>query len=118
MVAVVEERIRTWGSKVVMMIEDSNHLTTTVYTNLELYARFVTDDSFIVVQDTKLSRSWYVDANASPAARKAGPSGAIEAFLATERGMDFVVDRRFEYYISSEHAAGFLRRTKGGPKSL
>ena len=35
------------------------------------------------------------------------PSAAVDYFLKhTDIGQDFVMDRRFEYYVSSEHAQG------------
>ena len=52
----VEARITQWGSKKIMIMEDSNHLVKSVLGNILAYSHLVTKDAFIVVQDTKLSR--------------------------------------------------------------
>lgn len=86
----------------VLVVEDSTHQSQMVRRNLENYAQFVSPGSYLVVQDTKISR-W---------GNTEGPLAAIDDFLASEKGSDFVTDRNFEYLLYSQHHKGFLRRRK------
>ena len=52
----VKARIKQWGSKKIMIMEDSNNVLKNVLGNIMSYAHLVTKDAFIVVQNTKLSR--------------------------------------------------------------
>jgi len=85
-------------AKVVMVIDDSDHSKETVRKNLAAYSQFVTPGSYFVVQDTRIG----------------GPLQAVRLFLDTDAGRSFCIDRRFEYFIYSQHFDGFLRRRKGG----
>ena len=42
--------------------------------------------------------------------KMAGPARAVRNFLEHPTGKDFVVDRKFEYFVYSQHSGGFLRR--------
>ena len=103
MVETVEKLIKEWGSKTILVIDDSNHLTEVVLENINAYARFVTPGSYLIVQDTKMFRLNKKDPNVNP-------SGAVTQFLKSDRGKDFYIDRNFEYYVITQHPEGFLRR--------
>jgi cephalosporin hydroxylase len=105
MVDKVASMIKEWGSKCVVVVDDSNHLTEIVRDNLRNYARFVTNGSYFLVQDMKLKRIW---AASSPAL----PHKAVDSFLDSELGRNFRIDRTFEYYLYTQHARGWLRRVK------
>lgn len=106
-VPIVQALIQKWGSKTVMVMEDSNHKTKSVTDNLNSFAPFVTPGSYFIVQDTKMRRLMH--------SKKVDPLLAAERFLASQAGSDFEVDRSFEYYHCSQHAQGFLRRKKQKP---
>ena len=73
-----------------------------VAAELDAYcSRFVTNNSYCIVEDTKLSRMTI----------KGGPLEAIWAFLGTRQGQDFEVDQGRELFYS-QHVLGYLRRTK------
>jgi cephalosporin hydroxylase len=101
----VDSLIKRWGSKRVVVIEDSNHLTEVVANNLHAYAQYVTPGSYLIVQDMKMHRI-YQD-------RKVSPRIAAQSFLeAHPLGPEFTVDRSFEYYYYTQHAQGFLQRKR------
>ena len=78
----------------VLVIEDSNHLVDTVKKNLAAYHGFVTPGSYFIVQDTRLG----------------GPWRALQDFLRSENGSCFDIDKRWEYFIFSQHFDGFLKK--------
>ena len=104
MLSIIDDNIKVWGSKCVMVIEDSNHLTETVLENLNAYAKYVTPGSYMIVQDMKMSRLL--------SESKISPQAAVDTFLHTKMGRTFSVDRTYEYYHYTQHAKGFLRKTK------
>jgi len=92
----------------VMVILDSNHSIDHVKRELELYSQFVTENSYIIVEDTNL--------NGHPVMRAHGPGPmeAVREFLHTNN--DFVIDRNREKFYLTFNPCGYLRRvTKLGP---
>ena len=104
MVDIVRQRIIDWKSTNVLVIDDSNHLTSVVLKNLRLFSQFVSVGSYFLVQDMKMSRLL------RDPRRKVSPSTAASLFLKSPRGQSFYVDRSFEYYFYTQHAGGFLKR--------
>ena len=81
-------------AKSVLVIEDSNHEFDSVSKNLHAYYDLVTPGSYFLVQDTRLG----------------APLQAIQLFLDSKNGTCFDIDKRWEYFIFSQHFDGFLRR--------
>ncbi len=105
MIDTVKLLINKWDSKKVLVIDDSNHLTDTVYENLMLYTQFVSLDSYFLVQDTKMRRLQF-----NP---DADPLSSIAKFFKTSNiANTFIIDRSFEYYILTQHPNGYLKRIK------
>ena len=87
----------------VMVILDSDHSEGHVRKELDLYANFVTRDSYLIVQDS------CIDVLPTARSQRPGPLPAIRRFLAThpEFEIDHQADSRF---LISHHPCGWLRR--------
>jgi cephalosporin hydroxylase len=86
--------------------EDSAHVFETTLAALEGFAPFVPDEGFLVVEDTcvdiepmRLTADW-----------PHGVRPALDKWLATREGSQFVVRRDLELYGLSCHPGGFLQR--------
>jgi len=86
-----------------MVMHDSDHRGATIAVDLPIYQRFVPVGSYLVVQDTKLSRM---------RGGRYTTMEAVENFLKTPEGANFRVDKTFEYLLFSHHHNGFLQRIK------
>lgn len=86
--------------KVVMVNLDANHEFEGLLRELLLYAPLVTQDSYLVVQDTKLDKIWGT----------AGPTAALNAFLALSPEGEFVPEPELKFHGYSQHA--YLRRAR------
>lgn len=84
-----------------VVMHDSDHRRATVLQDLQIYHRFVQPRSYLVVQDTKLSRM---------RGGRYSTLEAVEDFLASPAGQGFAVDKTFEYLLFSHHHSGFLQR--------
>jgi cephalosporin hydroxylase len=93
---------RAAGKEQVMVVLDSDHRAHHVRKELELYSRFVTVGSYLVVEDTHVNGHPLID-NHGP-----GPYEAVEEFLRDRS--DFVVDRSREKFLLTFNPCGFLRR--------
>jgi cephalosporin hydroxylase len=90
----------------VMVILDSDHSESHVRKELDCYARFVTPNSYCLVQDG------VIDVHSAFAVDRPGPLPAIEAFLKTTN--EFEVDEeRCERFLITHHPKGWLRRKAG-----
>ncbi len=87
----------------VMVFLDSDHSEEHVRRELELYAPFVTPESFFLVQDT------VIDTHASMKASRPGPLPAVEKFLKEHSEFDMEAERSLKFLIS-HHPRGWLRR--------
>jgi cephalosporin hydroxylase len=98
----VERLLKSRQCKRTVVMHDSDHRGFAVERDLQIYHRFVDLGSYLIVQDTKLSRM------------RGGRYQTLEAvhnFLATKAGKGhFIIDRSFEYLLFSHHHSGFLRR--------
>ncbi|KXZ54516.1 hypothetical protein GPECTOR_4g581 [Gonium pectorale] len=84
----------------VLVLLDSHHTEAHVEGELRNYCPLVSEGSYCIVQDTKLSRFGLVG----------GPAPAIRSFLASTS--DFAVDRDREPFYT-QHVGGYLKRVKG-----
>lgn len=104
----VVDKVRETISSVhgpVMVILDSDHSTSHVSKELELYAPFVTPNSFILAQDG------IIDVLPIFRSGRPGPLPAIKDFL--KRHPEFEVDiERSQRFLISHHPMGWLRRRK------
>lgn len=104
--AAVVERVRTAVTAArgaVMVILDSDHAAGHVRRELELYAPFVTPNSFILVQDG------VIDVLPFFRAGRPGPLVSIKEFV--ERHPEFDVDtERSQRFLITHHPYGWLRR--------
>lgn len=101
-VAKVERLLQERQCKRTVVMHDSDHRGFAVERDLQIYHRFVQPGSYLIVQDTKLSRM------------RGGRYQTLEAvqnFLKTPAGKGrFVVDKTFEYLLFSHHHNGFMQR--------
>lgn len=111
--------LQKWKAQRVVVIEDSGHIYDMVLDNCRHYHSLVTPGSYLIVQDTKLTRFGKGGAcqkRPTPEQRllclkerpKEGPGDAIATFLA-ER-VDFEVDVSWEFLYYTQHAGGYLRK--------
>jgi len=85
----IQPRIK---DKKIMVILDSDHSKEHVLKELEIYSKFVSVDSFIVVEDTNTS----------------GPLGAVFEFM--DKTSNFIIDRSCEKFYLTFNPMGWLRR--------
>jgi len=96
----VEELIKP--NNVVLVILDSLHSATHVLREMEIYSRYVTPGSYLIVEDTNLG------GNPVIAGSFGGPMVAVKKFLKNNK--NFVVDRERERFRMTFSPNGFLRR--------
>ena len=122
--APIVERVRgllkQWNATTVLVSEDSNHNYDIVLGNARAYAPFVSVGSYLLIQDTKLTRfqkarscvkaASVVEEDACWAKTKLSPGDSVHTFL--EENNDFEIDRALEYLIYTQHAEGFLKRVR------
>jgi cephalosporin hydroxylase len=100
---------RVAGAHKVLVILDSDHSFEHVCAELEAYSGFVTEDSFLIVEDTNLS------GHPVHPEQERGPLEAVRRFLAGNAR--FVPDRSREKYLLTFNPFGYLRRT-GTPGAI
>jgi len=91
----------------VLIILDSNHTMDHVLKEMELYSKFVSKGSYLVVEDSNLFGH-----PIRPERYRfgKGPYEAIETFLLQHS--DFTIDKECEKYFMSFNPCGYLIRTK------
>jgi len=101
---VTDQIAREVSGKKVLVTLDSLHTRDHVLRELEIYSKFVTPGSYLVVQDTNI--------NGHPVAPASGPGPmeAVEDFLKTHD--NFVVDRSREKFLLTFYPGGWLKRVK------
>ena len=99
------------GRKVLVSL-DSNHTHDHVFRELELYAPLVSVGSYIVVFDTAIEFFSYLDKNQDrPWGEGNNPWTAVQAFLKTDMGKNFVIDKEVEQRAGATAAIdGWLKR--------
>lgn len=98
---------------VVLVTLDSLHSAKHVLKELELYSKFVSPGSYIVVQDTIIDQKkkyfdWFVRPWALDS--ESGPGQATRIFL--EENRDFQSDSQWEKYYFTFYPGGFLKRIR------
>eukprot|EP00746_Dinoflagellata_sp_MGD_P037679 gnl/MRDRNA2_/MRDRNA2_190549_c0_seq1.p1 gnl/MRDRNA2_/MRDRNA2_190549_c0~~gnl/MRDRNA2_/MRDRNA2_190549_c0_seq1.p1 ORF type:complete len:300 (+),score=22.98 gnl/MRDRNA2_/MRDRNA2_190549_c0_seq1:42-902(+) len=90
----------------IFMIEDGHHTKDSVLNNLLTYHHYIKPCGWILIQDTKTTRLnsylWGVDWTE-------GPIEAQREFI--KRFPEYKVRRRYEYYLYTQHAQGWLQKT-------
>lgn len=101
---VVSEIAREAGEGKVLVTLDSLHTREHVLKELNLYSKFVSSGSYLIVQDTNI--------NGHPVYPEFGPGPmeAVEEFLKNNR--DFEVDRSREKYLLTAYPSGFLKKIR------
>ena len=89
----------------VLVILDSDHTCSHVLAELETYAPMVTEQSYLIVEDTNVS------GHPALPIYPAGPMEAVDLFLADHP--EFVVDRDQEKFLMTFSPSGYLRRLAG-----
>lgn len=97
----VEGHLKARQCRRTVVMHDSDHRRTTIERDLEIYHRFVQPGSYLIVQDTKLSRM---------RGARYSTLEAVTDFLQTPAGTDFRIDKTFEYLLFSHHHNGFMQR--------
>lgn len=90
------------GAKTVMVILDSDHSCNYVIEEMKCYAPFVTNGSYLIVEDT--------DVNGHPILPDHGPGPfeAVSAFLTSHP--EFEVDASREKFMMTQNPRGYLRK--------
>eukprot|EP00927_Polykrikos_kofoidii_P042977 TRINITY_DN37032_c0_g1_i1.p1 TRINITY_DN37032_c0_g1~~TRINITY_DN37032_c0_g1_i1.p1 ORF type:complete len:381 (-),score=57.68 TRINITY_DN37032_c0_g1_i1:59-1201(-) len=88
----------------VMVMHDGSHVHRHVLEDLKNYDRFTTVGSYMVVQDTKMTRMY------TPLFKDPYPLEAVEDFLQDQGKDRYVVDKQYEFLIYSQHHDGWLRK--------
>ena len=101
---VTDQIAREVSGKKVLVTLDSLHTRDHVLRELEIYSKFVSLGSYLVVQDTNI--------NGHPVSPESGPGPmeAVEDFLKTHD--NFVVDRSREKFLLTFYPGGWLKRVK------
>uniref|UniRef100_A0A7S1Q5R9 Rhamnosyl O-methyltransferase n=1 Tax=Neobodo designis TaxID=312471 RepID=A0A7S1Q5R9_NEODS len=95
-------------AKTVLVIEDASHRYPDTLENIEASYHWVTKGSYLLVQDTKMDR-FVAGLGQKYGKYKFGPMRSVDEFIA-KHGDKFVIDRRFEYLLYSQHHRGWLYR--------
>lgn len=100
--------------KTVMVVLDSNHTHDHVLAELNTYAPLVSIGSYIVVFDTAIQFYGHLDKNQDrPWGKGNNPWTAVQEFLETDIGNDFVIDKEVEQRALITAAPdGWLRRVR------
>jgi cephalosporin hydroxylase len=97
----IEKRIS--DKQKVMVILDSDHRKDHVLNELRLYSKFVTFNSYLIVEDSN------VNGHPVQAAFGPGPMEAIEEFIRDSK--DFTVDNDKEKFLLTFNPKGYLKKT-------
>lgn len=95
-------------AKKVLVIEDASHRYPDTLENIEATYHWVSPGSYLLVQDTKMDR-FVAGLGRKYGRYKFGPMRSVDEFMA-KHSDKFVIDRRFEYLLYSQHHRGWLKR--------
>merc|ERR1712228_682237 len=87
-------------SKTIVVNLDANHEYDGLMKELIYYAPFVSENSYLIVQDVKLDKIWGT----------AGPTAAVNTFLSLAPEGEFVVEPELKFHAYSQHI--YLRRAR------
>jgi cephalosporin hydroxylase len=96
-------RYEAAGNKTVLVILDSDHTKDHVLKELETYSKFVSPNSYIIVEDTNINGNPVYD-DFGP-----GPMEAVDEFLT--KNANFIVDIEREKFFMTFNPKGYLKRT-------
>ena len=103
-----EVKSKIKGDDEVLVVLDSNHSYKHVLSEMKLYARLVTSDSYLVVMDGLQADVWDI-----PSGKKEwkddNPLRAIKDFL--KENSDWVEDKYYNRLLVTSNPSGFLRRS-------
>ncbi|MBN1255773.1 MAG: class I SAM-dependent methyltransferase [Deltaproteobacteria bacterium] len=88
----------------IMVILDSDHSKEHVLRELEIYSKFVTKGSYIIVEDTNIN-GHPIGPDFGP-----GPMEAVKEFLKMKR--DFAIDKSREKFYLTFNPDGYLKRVR------
>jgi len=94
-------------AKVVVAVEDASHRYPDTLHRMNVIYKYVTPGSYMLVQDTKMDR-FVSRLRKKYGGLKFGPMRAVDEFIKAHDNWE--IDRRWEYYIYSQHHRGFLRK--------
>jgi len=99
-ISAVKEQVRI--SRRIMVLLDSWHSEEYVLQEIDVYSKFVTLDSYLIVEDT------HVNDNPVPWDYGNGPMGAVNTFL--EKNNNFEIDKNCEKLVMTFNPNGYLKR--------
>jgi len=91
-------------NKKVMVVLDSDHSKEHVLKELEIYSKFISVGSYLVVEDTNCSGHPVIGIKGE------GPMEAVQEFL--KMNNNFIIDRNCEKFYLTSNPKGWLKRTK------
>lgn len=100
MVPLLDEEVK--GSKTVMVLIDSDHSRDHVLKEIEIYSKYVTKGSYMILEDTALN-GHPIHPNTGP-----GPMEALDIFMKDNK--DFKIDKSREKFLMTWHPNGFLKK--------
>lgn len=95
------------GEKVMVLL-DSDHHADHVLNELKIYSKFVTQGSYLIVEDSNINHPIIPDFDASSSF--SGPMEAINEFLKGNKS--FVVDKSKEKFFLTFNPRGYLKKIK------
>ncbi|GLC34293.1 hypothetical protein PLESTM_000179100 [Pleodorina starrii] len=98
-VTALEAAIAKFGGPVIISV-DGWHEYPEVFEECNMFAKYVTVGSYMIVQDTKLDRIF----------GRRGPRQAVYDFLVNNT--NFEIDKSREVFLYTQHSDGFLRRVR------
>jgi cephalosporin hydroxylase len=111
----VHKTVLEWAKKQKVLVSlDSNHTHEHVFKELELYAPLVSVGSYIVVFDTAIHFYGHLDKNQDrPWNKQSNPWTAVQEFLKTDMGKNFMVDKDIEVRaLLTAAPGGWLKRIR------
>jgi len=91
-----------------MLIEDASHTYLHTLEIMNQYGSLVTEEQYMIIEDTVLHHGVVNDLFADPGAYK-----SVETYLSGEQGCNWETQRQHEKFIITWNPTGFLKRTNG-----
>lgn len=101
---IIEKIKKLVGNKKIMVILDSDHSKQHVLSELKIYSKFVTKESYLIVEDTNINNH-PVLSNFGP-----GPMEALKEFL--KENKNFIIDKEKEKFYLTFNPKGYLKKIK------
>ena len=101
---IIEKIKKLVGNKKIMVILDSDHSKQHVLSELKIYSKFVTKESYLIVEDTNINNH-PVLSNFGP-----GPMEALKEFL--KENKNFIIDKEEEKFYLTFNPKGYLKKIK------